>query len=219
MFEGMSSKRDINEGNSEPHLLLEESEGAPSKWVKFGAIACALAVASALLIGYRYLRARQLERVRAAQPAEQKTKINAPPEAQIFEDEARLRGADALITGTIRNISDKKLEDLSLEMELKRRSATATERRKIEVEPADLAPGEEGRYSLSLRSSEWSGARVLSLNGAGRDEGIAFKSAVGARRQPERLPQGQPKVVAAPPRPRQKGEEFINTPDTPVRIP
>lgn len=214
----MSSNRGTDGQISEPHLF-EESAGASSKWVKVGAIACALAVALALLVGYRYLRARQLERVRAAQQAEQAAKINAPPEAQIFEDEARLRGSDALITGTIRNISDKKLEDLSLEMELKRRSATATERRKIEVDPADLAPGEEGRYSLSLRSAEWSGARVLSLNSAGRNEAIAFKSAVGARRQPERLPQNSPKVVVTPPRPRQKGEEFINTPDTPVRIP
>jgi hypothetical protein len=215
----MSIDRGTNEQISEPHLLLEESESAPSKWVKVGAIACALAVAAALLVGYRYLHTRQLERVRAAQQAEQAAKIAAPPEAQIFEDEARLKGSDALITGRIRNISDKKLEDLSLEMELKRRTAATTERRKIEVDPADLAPGEEGRYSLSLRSSEWSGARVLTLNSAGRGDAIAFKSAVGARRTPERLPQGSPKVVVAPPRPRQKGEEFINTPDTPVRIP
>jgi hypothetical protein len=215
----MSSNRDIDERIHEPHLLLEESESPPSKWVKFGAIACALAVAVALLIGYRYLRARQLERVRAAQQGEQAAKIAAPPEAQIFENEARLKGSDAIISGTIRNISDKKLEDLSLEMELKRRSAAATERRTIEVDPADLEPGAEGRYSLSLRSSEWSGARVSSLISAGRNETIAFKSAVGARRPPERLPQGNQKIVVTPPRPRQKGEEFINTPDTPVRIP
>ena len=215
----MSSNRGTNEQIPEPHLLLEESENAPSKWVKVGAIACALAVAAALLVGYRYLHTRQLERVRATQQAEQAAKIAAPPEAQIFEDEARLKGSEAVISGTIRNISDKKLEDLSLEMELKRRSATATERRKIEVDPADLAPGEEGRYSLSLRSSEWSGARVLTLNSAGRGDAIAFKSAVGARRTPERLPQGSPKIVVTPPRARQKGEEFINTPDTPVRIP
>lgn len=214
----MSSKRSIDEPISEPHLF-EGGEEASSKWVKFGAIACALAVAAALLVGYRLLRARQLAHVRTAQQTEQASKIVAPPEAQIFEDEARLRGSEAIIAGTIRNISDKKLEALSLEMELKRRgSSQAVENRKVSVEPADLAPGEEGRYSLSLISSEWSGARVLSLNSGRRTETVAFKSAVGARRPPERLPQGSPKVVVAP-RPKPKGEEFINTPDNPTRIP
>lgn len=214
----MSSNRSINEPTSEPHLF-EGGDETPSKWVKLGAIACALAVAVALLVGYRHMRARQLASVRAAQQTEQASKIVAPPEAQIFEDEARLKGSHALITGTIRNISDKRLEALSLEMELKRRgNSQAVERRKVQVEPADLAPGEEGRYTLSLVSSEWSGARVLNLNSEGRTEAIAFKSAVGARRPPERLPQGNPKIVVVP-RPRPKGEEFINTPDNPTRIP
>jgi hypothetical protein len=104
-------------------------------------------------------------------------------------------------------------------MELKRRgNAQDTERRKLNVEPSDLAPGEEGRYTLSLPSSEWSGARVLNLNSGRRTEAIAFKSALGARRPPERLPQGSPKVVVVP-RPKPKGEEFLNTPDDPIRIP
>lgn len=213
----MRSNQSIDEPANEPHLF-EGGEAAPSKWIKLGAIACALAVAAALLIGYRFLHTRQLEQVRAAQQATQAAKIVAPPEAQIFEDEARLKGSDAIITGRIRNISDKRLEDLSVEMELKRRTAQATERRQITVEPANLDPGAEGRYSLSLRSSEWSGARVASLNSARRSETIAFKSAVGARREPERLPQGNPKIVVVP-RPRPKGEEFINTPDNPTRIP
>lgn len=213
----MRSNQSIEEPANEPHLF-EGGETAPSKWIKIGAVACALAVAVALLIGYRALRARQLERVRATQQAAQAAKLNAPPEAQIFEDEARLKGSDAIITGTIRNISDKKLEDLSVEMELKRRTGQDTERRQINVEPASLDPGAEGRYSLSLRASEWSGARVSNLNSARRPETIAFKSAVGARRDPERLPQGKPKIVVVP-RPRPKGEEFINTPDNPTRIP
>lgn len=215
----MSNQRGVNESASEPHLFEASIERAPSKWVKVGAVACALAVAAALLVGYRSLRARQLAGVRAAQGAEPAAKVASPPEAQIFEDEARLRGSQALITGTIRNISDRKLEGVSLEMELKRRDNPQTaERRRVDVAPSDLAPGQEGRYSLSLPSSEWSGARVLNLNSARRAEAIAFKTSVGARRPPERLPQGSPKVVVVP-RPRPKGEEFINTPDDPIRVP
>lgn len=216
----MSSNRSINEPVPEPHLFAGGAQ-APSKWIKLGALACALAVAAALLVGYRFLRARQLASVRAAQPAEPAAKVAAPPEAQIFEDEARLKGSQALITGTIRNISDQRLEALSLELELKRRdNAQEVERRKVSVEPADLAPGQEGRYTLSLPSSEWSGARLLNLNSGRRAESIAFKSALGARRPLERLPQGSPKVVIVPrPRPKGGGEEFINTPDNPTRIP
>ena len=214
----MSSNRSIDEPVSEPRLFAGDDKSS-SKWVKLGALACALFVTLALLVGYRFLRARQLSHVRAAQGAQTPAKVVAPPEAQIFEDEARLKGSQALVTGTIRNISDQKLEALSLEMELKRRgNPQAVERRRVSVVPADLAPGEEGRYSLSLASSEWSGARVLNLNGKGRTEAIAFQSAVGARRPPERLPQGSPKIVVAP-RPRPQGEEFINTPDNPIRIP
>ncbi len=214
----MSSNQSINDPAPEPHLF-EGGEPSSSKWVKFGAILCALAVTVALFFGYRFFRARQLARVRAAQQTEQAAKIAAPPEAQIFEDEARLKGSQALITGTVRNISDKRLEAISLEMELKRRSnPQASERRQVAVEPGSLAPGEEGRYSLSLSPAEWSGARVSTLKSEGRSEPIAFKTSVGARRPPERLPQGSPKVVVVP-RPRPKGEEFINTPDNPVRVP
>jgi len=213
----MSENRRINEPTS-VIPLFEGSETAPSKWVKVGAVVCSLVVAAALIIGYRFLRARHLERVRATQQIEPSAKIVSPPEAQIFEDEARLKGSEAVITGKIRNISEKRLEELSLEMELIRRAGQVTERRKINVEPAVLDPGEEGHYSLSLPSSEWSGARVLTLNSARRNAMIVFKSAIGLRRQPERLMQGNPKVVIVP-RPRQQGEEFLNTPDNPTRIP
>jgi len=212
-----SSSRKINEPPS-VIPLFGGSEPTSSKWVKIGAVVCSLAVAVVLIIGYRFLRARHLERVHSAQKTDSSTKVVAPPEVQIFEDEARLKGSEAIITGTIRNISENRLDDLSLEVELKRRAAQVTERRKIKVEPAVLDPGEEGRYSLSLQSSEWSGARVVSLSSAQRAETIAFKSSVGARRQAERLPQGNQKVVVGP-RPRPKGEEFLNTPDNPIRIP
>ena len=214
----MRDNQSINEPSLE-HQLFDADEHSPSKWVKIGALACALAVAAALLIGYRLLRARQLERTLELQQAMQPAaKIVPTIEAQIFEDEARLTGSQAVITGSVRNISDKKLEALSLEMELKRRTAQATERRKIKVEPANLAPGEAGRYSLHLPSSEWSGARVLALNSEKREETIGFKSTIGERRPLERVPQSSPKITVVP-RPRPKGEEFINTPDTPIRIP
>lgn len=201
---------------SESHLF-EAGENSPSKWVKAGAIVCAIAFAAALFLGYRFLRARQLEQMRATQGIDRKAKTTQPPEAQIFEDEARLKGSQALIGGTVRNISGKILENLSLEIELKSRLKQGTEIRKIKIEPSKLASGEAGRYALSLPSGVWSGARVLRLNSAQRDDALVFQILIGERRPLERLPQGGTKVVV--PRPTPPGEEFINTPDTPVRIP
>jgi hypothetical protein len=77
VFKLMRSNQSIDESVHEPHLF-EGGEPASSKWVKVGAIACALAVAVALLVGYRFLRARQLERVRAAQQTAQAAKIVGP---------------------------------------------------------------------------------------------------------------------------------------------
>ena len=213
----MSSNQRIEETSSE-HELFSEGESSQSKWIKYGAVVCALGVAAALLAGYNFLHKRQTERVRATQQAAQQPKAVQPPEAQIFEDEARLKGTGAVISGTVRNISDKRLEDLSLAMELKSRTTQATEMRNISVEPSNLAPGEEGRYSLTLPAAQWSGARVASLNSAGRGDAIVFKSAMGERRPQERLPQTTKVIIVPRPKPA-KGEEFINTPDNPVRIP
>lgn len=144
----------------------------------------------------------------------------------VFEDEAMLRGSHALIGGTIKNISGEKLESLSVELELTRRDQDGSEMRKIAVAPADLLPRAEGRYQLSLLTREWSSARVLRVwhrakDGAkdgAKDADVAFASFPGARRPRERPPQIKVEDGTAP-RSKAKGEEFINTPDTPSSIP
>jgi hypothetical protein len=197
--------------------LFEENKLDSLKAVKIGAIICSLAVAATLATAYVFLRTHQLEQVRATKKADPSAKALSPPEAQIYEDEARLKGSEAIIAGTIHNISGESLAELTVEMELKRRASEVTERRKIKIEPSVLGPGEVGRYSMPLPSSEWSGARVLSLNSARRNETIAFRTAVGALRPPERLRDVTQKAIAVP-RPRPKGEEFINSPDNPTIV-
>jgi hypothetical protein len=143
------------------------------------------------------------------------------PEAHILVDEAILKKPHAILAGTVQNVGAERLENLSVELELKRRSDGGTEVRTVPVEPASLAPGEKGRYSLRVLSGEWSGSRLLRLRAAGRDADVAFKSAPGARRPPERIPDSRTINVTKEARPRQRsgGEEFINTPDTPVSVP
>lgn len=150
-----------------------------------------------------------------AEPATEKKSQQI--EARITEDEARLKGSEALLAGTIENVTQSELTNLDLEIELKHRNEESTETRTVKVEPARLAPGEVGRYALTV-SREWGSARVLRLRGGPRGDELAFTSRRGALRPPERTPDRRPEVMTVQ-RPRPKGEEFINTPETaePIR--
>lgn len=178
---------------------------------------------SMLLVGCQSSPQREVgqdSQLQSAPPVARDTKETAMPFVQIYEDEAMLKGSRAIIGGTVENIAGERLEDLSVELELRRRKDQKTEIRVLDIQPQTLAPGERGRYSLALPSNEWSGSRIVRLRSGARAEDIPYKSQVGARRPPERIPETRTRVVVEPrPRPRQKSEEFINTPDNPERIP
>jgi hypothetical protein len=151
----------------------------------------------------------------SASPASRSTEV------QIFEDEPLLKDSQAVVGGRVRNISRETLSGLSLEIELKRRSGGNTETRTIKVEPVEIAPGAEGRYSLTLPRQEFSGTQIRNLRSAARSELIVFKTSPGARR-PKEPPNEQPTrtvIIERPATPRSKDDDFINTPDNPTRIP
>lgn len=165
------------------------------------------------------VRSSMPETAREGQSAEAtaSAKATPAPEVQIYEDEAILRGSQAVIGGTVHNLSGSDLQNLKVEFELRRRKDDATETRTVEVKPAVLAAGEKGRYALTV-SREWGSARIVRLSGGGRSENIAYVSTRGAPRPPERLP--DKKTVGEPvARPRPKGEEFLNTPETADKYP
>jgi len=152
-------------------------------------------------------------------PVVKTSKVSTPAEADVYLDEARLSKPYAIIGGTVRNVGPEKLEKLSVEIELRKRDDGNLERREVAVEPSDLAPGEQGKYTLKVLSDEWSGSRLVTLrSGAGLRE-VAFNSLPGAKRPPEKPP--VTKVVADAPRQKSRpnGGEFINTPDNPVKVP
>jgi hypothetical protein len=151
----------------------------------------------------------------SATPAPSK-QTQTQPGANIYVDEAMLSKPYAIIGGTVENVSGERLENLSVEIELRRRDGGATERREVAVQPASLDPGKRGKYSLKVLSDEWGSSHVVSLHGGGRE--VAFKSLPGAKRPPER-PGGNIVIVNAPPKKKSKGDEFINTPDTPISVP
>lgn len=197
--------------------LTADAVGQKSLAARVWPALLALALTVGLLGGYFYLRGRN-ERTLAARRAEaEKARAVAPPVAQVFQDEVRLAGAQALVGGTVRNISGERLEGLSVEIELKRRTGDGKEVREVAVEPRDLPPGQEGRYSLQIAPKAWGGVSVARLISAARGGELPFKPEMGARRPAEGRP--PTKVIVEQPRPRQKGDDFINTPDTPIRIP
>src|SRR5215204_2197576 len=102
------------------------------------------------------------------------------PQAHIFVDEAMLAKPYAIIGGAVQNVGKEKLEELRVEVELRRRADSGVETREIKVEPADLEPGQQGKFSLKVLSEEWSGSRVVGLRRGGGEE-IAFTSLPGAK--------------------------------------
>ena len=139
------------------------------------------------------------------------------PQVQIFSDDAMLRKPFAVLGGTVRNVGAERLAGLFIELELRRRADGAIERREVPLRPADLAPGEEGKYSLKVLSDEFGSTRVARLRSGQQD--IAHQILPGAKRPPERTPDGKEIIVRAPRKPGPGGEEFINTSDTAVSVP
>jgi len=145
-------------------------------------------------------------------------KVSAPAEAEIYADEAMLAKPYAIIGGAVKNVGPQRLEKLSVEIELRRRESGEVERRDVPIEPADLGPGEHGKYALKVLSEEWGNWRVVSLRSGSESREVAFNSLPGAKRPPE-IPMTKASANAPRQKPRPNGDEFINTPDNPIRVP
>lgn len=186
-------------------------------WTKVGAIVSALVITGALLIGYGLIHKHQLEKVNAAKQAKLEAQSPPAPIAQIFVNEAQLKGSQAIISGTVRNISQQNLDGLAVEIELKRRADNKSELRMLRLEPETLQPGEVGHYSLEVIAKEWSGIRITRLYSNTDNKDLAFTSEIGERRPLEHSSQSKPKIVIIP-HPKSKNDGFINTPDNPIPI-
>lgn len=185
--------------------------------IKLWAAASAVFLTCSLLVGYFIIRGRNVQNLNDTQQVTQSERQSPlPPKAQIFQDEVLLKGSQAVVGGSVRNLTEETLEDLNVEIELTAHDRQTKATRTVRVEPANLRPGELGRFVLQIASSEWSGTRVARLLSAKYKGGIPFKPEIGAKRPPTRAP--TPKVVIVP-RPKKKGDGYLNTPDTPIRIP
>ena len=196
------------------NLLTENPE---SKSTRFVALACALLITGLIFAGYLVVRARRAQkeqRADAVSSAQQSARKNQPVELQVFEDEAYTKNSQAIIGGTVRNLSNRALPDLLIEMELIHREDASRETRTINVEPGTLAAGAEGKYRLTLSAREWSAAHLLRIvSGEGRVE-IGYKSEQGAPRPLMTPTLVRSKPDASQPKPRRPSDDFYNTPDS-----
>lgn len=179
-----------------------------------GAIA-ALVVTILVFVGYAYLRQRHADDTAASltsqTPAEAK-----PPKALIKIDEPLLSGGKTTLGGAVKNTSKERLSGVSVELELKRRKDGVTEKKLVMLEPAELEPDQEGRYSLQLQAQDYSSARLVALHAGADSAPVPYTTVQGQKRPPERL---ESKTITVGKRPSSNRDEFLNSPDNPARVP
>lgn len=191
-------------------IFIQASESSGLKMV---AAISALLITALIFVGYAYLRKRQALSNASLQPGAT-AQPKPSPKALILVDEALLQGSNTLLGGTVRNISNEKLTGLSVELEVKRRKDNTTEKKLVAVNPSDIDPAQDGRYSIQLKAQEYASAKVTALR-AGPQGTLPYTLAQGEKRPLERL---DSKTIVVD-KPRGKRPEFLNSPDSPARVP
>jgi len=203
----------LNQLETEP-IPIEEEEKRHSKRLLIGLL-CALLLTGTVLGGFLYLVKRHERQVAAAVELEKQKK--ATPKVEVFVDEATVNGKTTVLGGTIHNISDESLHNVAVELQLRRRAGGGVETRVVSPDTTELPVDGKARYTLELPVQNYVSAtfsRVI----AGNDHAeVAFRALPGAARPPMEAPAAKTIIVGRP-APR-GGEEFINTPNNPGKVP
>lgn len=92
-----------------------------------------------------------------AKPAAEK------PKAQIYPQPPEVRNGRVKVSGVIYNTSNEELRDLYLEVELMRGGSELPDIRRVPITPAQLGPGQQGRYEFDYADQEYTGHRIAKL--------------------------------------------------------
>lgn len=184
--------------------------------IKFLAVISALVISAVLLTGYAILRKRHAART-AASAVQEKVEPagpKGPAKVHILVDDPLLQSGNTVLGGTVKNISQEELTGLTVQLELRRRKDGSIEEKSLPLEPASLAPDQEGKYSARFPSQQYASMRLagIKLNDSTL---LAYSSGPGQKRPLEKT---ESKTVVVQ-RPGSSRDEFINTPDNPGRIP
>ena len=179
-------------------------------------IVCAVAVTALLVAGYAYVRRYHTQRILAEKtpPPVEESGPKGPPLAHVVVDEPTLQKGFTVIGGAVKNISDRELSDVFVIIEARRRKDGGLEEVALPVTPPVLQPHQEGAYSMKAPAQDFASIRLVGVKTEPQSTLIAYTSSQGKKRPPERF---EPKTVVV----KRSGKpgEFINTPDTPGRVP
>lgn len=179
-------------------------------------VVCALAVAALLIAGYAYIRRYHAQRILAENtpPPVTDSGPKGPASAHVVVDEPMLEKGFTVIGGAVKNISDRELSGVSVVLELRRRKDGGLEEQALPVTPSALQPQQEGSYSLKAPAQDFASIRLIGLRVEPQSTLIAYTSAQGKKRPPERF---EPRTIVV----KRSGKpgEFINSPDNPGRVP
>jgi hypothetical protein len=192
-----------------------EREKETTRGRLFGVV-CAVAITALLLVGYAFIRRFNSQQILANQtpPPTTDNGPKGPPVAHILVDQPSLEKGMTRIGGIVKNTSPSELNGLAIALQLHRRKDGSSEEKLVPVEPGKLQPLEEGAYSLILPASDYGSITLVGLRANPEAKLVAFTTAPGKPRTPERL---EPRTIIVK-RPGHDGE-FINTPDNPTRVP
>jgi hypothetical protein len=202
----------LNQLETEP-IPIDEEERRHTKRLLVGLL-CAVLLTGALLGGYMALRKRHERQVAAAAEAEVKRKA---PRVEVFVDDAMVNGDTTTLGGTVHNISKDNLQNIAVELQLRRRVGAGVDTRVIVPETTDLAPDAKTRYSVQVATQDYISATFLRVVGGADRAAVPFKARPGNAAPPMEPPASKT-IVVDKTRP-SRGDEFINTPNNPGRVP
>jgi hypothetical protein len=202
----------LNQLETNPIPIDEEEKRRTKRFVV--GILCALLLTGMLLGGWLILRKRHERQVAAA--AELEVKKNAA-KVLVSVDDPVVDGKTTTLSGTVQNISNEPLTNLAVELQLRRRVGGGVDLRAIVPESPDLAPNAITRYSTQVQTQDYITSTFLRVLGGNDRAAIAAKAQRGAPRPPMD-PAPSKTVVVDKPR-SNSGDEFINTPNNPGRVP
>ena len=186
----------------------------------FTGLFCALIIAAGLIYGYSRL---SLKHHSDNNLLESKSiPVITPPEVDVYANEARLKGKDALISGTIVNTSQKQLNNLSLLLELGlRNQSQLKEKQTISIQPSALNPGQQTTYQLLVPWNKFSAVRIISISSEqniicqpGLQQCLKSGTARPKETTPDKPPTIKNKTPIIPLRRKSNSNEVINTPET-----
>lgn len=201
----------LNQLEAEP-LPLEEEEKRHTRRLLVGVL-CAVVLTAVVLGGYLWLRKRHERQLAATVTVENQRKA---PKVEVLVDDTTVEGKKAFLGGTLHNISNETLRGIAIELQLRRRVGGGVETRTVVPALTELAPDARTRYALEIPSQDYISSTFLRVVAGENRAAIPFKALPGAARPPLDPPASKTVTVN---RPKPKGDEFINTPSNPGKVP